>query len=324
MPRRFKILIALIVVAACGWFVWHLLRPRGVFETTYRGRNLLFWARLEISRRETNGGEDPACAIRALCSNNLPVLVAALNYDPDIRDTKLEDAAAWLPPGRLRWWLLAGPLADHDEQRAAAADVALQVLGPEAASVVPQVEQLIGSTNLNISMRAWNVLPHLGSNSVPWLLSRMADERHPQHSEAVHAFCNLTLHLGTNTSPAVIPVVMQCLHSRDPRAVMFAAHSLGNIQLEPATCVPGLIGLLTNGASQARFSAIISLGRFGRDARAAVPELTRALRDPSANVRTAAAEALVKISPEVYTNTPAAELNQEGFTRRYGLPPPSR
>ena len=55
-----------------------------------------------------------------------------------------------------------------------------------------------------------------------------------------------------------------------------------------------------------RWQAILSLGRFGPEARAAAGALQRVLSDPDATLRRYATNALRKIAPEYLTNAPPA------------------
>jgi HEAT repeat protein len=125
----------------------------------------------------------------------------------------------------------------------------------------------------------------------------MDDESHPKRWVAVHCFATIALHYGTNTTPAALPVLADCMKSKDANALIYAALAIGDMRTQPETSVPLLVTALTNASLHVRRTAAIALGRFGPDAIAAVPELTRmGQQDSDGETRNAAIGALSKIT----------------------------
>jgi HEAT repeat protein len=62
--------------------------------------------------------------------------------------------------------------------------------------------------------------------------------------------------------------------------------------------VPGLIRLFKDGHSHQRYWAVRALGQVGPKAKAALPVIRIALKDPSEEVRRAAATSLEQIAPD--------------------------
>ncbi len=76
------------------------------------------------------------------------------------------------------------------------------------------------------------------------------------------------------------------------------------MNVEPELVVPILTDNLQGPAPEPRATAAYLLSVFGEDGRPAVPALLSLLSDADKSVRTAATNALLKIAPEVLTNTP--------------------
>jgi HEAT repeat protein len=100
---------------------------------------------------------------------------------------------------------------------------------------------------------------------------------------------------------------VQALAAFDRRAVPPLAATLGDkeyrvrasaaevlVRMPPDHVVPGMIEALGSAEAGVRANAAVVLGAFGPAARAAVPALARALRDPNLRVRELAGEALTR------------------------------
>lgn len=89
--------------------------------------------------------------------------------------------------------------------------------------------------------------------------------------------------------PAAVAPLMAALTHEDPYLRGAAAVALGQIG---EAAVPALARSLGSDNAELRWSATIALGRLGAPASQALPELTRLLADPSAQVRQVAAATL--------------------------------
>lgn len=106
---------------------------------------------------------------------------------------------------------------------------------------------------------------------------------------------------GTNAIPAV-PLVTSWLTNRDPVLVGRAASVLGWWQVEPELVVPALAACcLASPGSAGRLEAVMALGKFGQQAKPALPSLFEALNDSDAFVRAQATNAIWKVAPELLT-----------------------
>lgn len=295
MPRRYKVLLALAGAALCAVLIGSLSREPGVFGKTYEGHTLEYWTRQVYRGDDQHEREKTLLPIRALCSNNLPELVAALDYDPYPREWKLRNNLSWLPGG-LRGWLISnGPLADRRHKHIVTATAALAVLDDEAAPAIPRLEILTRSTNDTISMAAFNMLVCIGTNGPPRLLAAMADETHPQRLLTIESFDAFWFRFTKEVRTSAVPVLVRCLQSTNSRIARAAASTLGTLKTDPAKSVPALIDALQNPDTETRKSVIFALGPFDATAGPAVPALLNACLDTNRDVRYEATNTLRRI-----------------------------
>lgn len=272
MRGRYQVLLAVlgVVVVVMAILFWSSPRPRGVFAAKYEGHTLTYWVEKYRSARESFHGDLPQMrkmaqeaeiAIRVLSSNNAPELARELKYISHAeRDYSIKDSISRASDE---------PLADRPEERARAAETALFLLGPEAAPAIPELETLILGTNNHVAARAAELLPWLGTNSVPWLLTLMADDKHPRQAYASGIFRYMTQRLQTNTSAAALPVLLRGLQSTNLAVALAAADSLGEMQQQPEVCIPALTNALTNADSFFRMEVTNALDKFRQSARVA-------------------------------------------------------
>jgi hypothetical protein len=208
-----------------------------VFGASYHGRTLRDWLLLTVEWEDPNDREEAALAISALCSNKLPELVAALEYDPAPREAKLKSSLGWMPDW-LFIKLAEGPLADRRQARAVLAGAALDTLGPEAAPALPQLETLAAGTNNYVSLGAYGVLMGLGTNGMPSLVKITKDEKHPCHMRAINNFNYLIAQYGTNAAIIPLWVVEECAKSSDATLAGTARAVLDELQPQSSATAP--------------------------------------------------------------------------------------
>jgi HEAT repeat protein len=90
-----------------------------------------------------------------------------------------------------------------------------------------------------------------------------------------------------------LPALTSALGDKEYRVRATAAEAI--VMMPPGDVVPGMIEALRSPEGGVRANAAGVLGAFGPAARAAVPALTRALKDPNPRVRELAGEALNRI-----------------------------
>lgn len=103
---------------------------------------------------------------------------------------------------------------------------------------------------------------------------------------------------------SAIPALLQALKGNDAAVRSAAISALGEIHSEPETIIPLLTTYLDN--ENLNDEAAKALGDYGALAKAAVPKIVPMLHAPDKDARAAAAEALLKIDSEAYTNATRA------------------
>jgi HEAT repeat protein len=159
--------------------------------------------------------------------------------------------------------LIAGLKSSKPGERLKAAR-ALGELGVAAKDAVPMLTEVLSDDEFFVregAAEALGSMGHWASTSVPALLAAL---RGPE----------LTLR----------DRALDALASIDQKALVTDG-------------VPLLIAEMHHGTPAGRIQATRAVGRIGPEAKAAVPALVDALKDPSAKVRECAREALTKIDP---------------------------
>jgi hypothetical protein len=232
MRKRRKLLLALGLCASLAILVAFCLRDQA---PTYHGKSLSQWT-LEYENESTHQEhEEASTAIHALCSNAIPALVAALEYDGTAREAKRRAFLRYLPRSLQSYIYWRMPV-DGKGQRAHSAQIALAALGQDAAPVLPQLTTLAASTNQVISYRAMWILAHMGTNGLPPLLHMLTTQATPYRANLISVLGQLD-YLGTNALPAV-PVLLQYIQDPDPRVRRGATNALRNLAPEVLTNAP--------------------------------------------------------------------------------------
>ena len=95
--------------------------------------------------------------------------------------------------------------------------------------------------------------------------------------------------------PALIPAITDFLQ---PQVQATAKFALGAIHAQAAIAVPALTNSLSVRGKSSRLLALSALGKFGVEAKVAVPVLLPLLNDPDLDMRSATSNALKMIDPE--------------------------
>jgi HEAT repeat protein len=243
-----------------------------------------------LADRDSGVREAAALALEKIGPKSVPALIETVQTR-DVRRLKawiasIVKTSQWLTrPGNegitidypKAWSSLHWAAYDIMEERAcleAAQEAALQALGrfgPAALAAVPTIVQALGDPNPAIKVAAVQALAQIGPDAmsaVPSLLPILVRGSQLARVAAAAALLNIDL--------------------------KWAAHSA---VAEAITCtIPVLIEAVeSSGDRVARQSAAKALGLIGRDAKAAIPALTRALEDKDRRIQDEAAKALAKI-----------------------------
>jgi HEAT repeat protein len=187
-------------------------------------------------------------------------------------------------------------LADSDVRiRRTAVDL-LDVLDEAAAPGIPALANMLSDPDRFVRWAAVRALGHIApaktAGAVPRIAALVAD---PDLNVSLGAVTTLEA-LGPLASPA-IPALIKGIQHGEVDVQVAAIAALRRIGLEHAKgAIPALVDALKPQVDvRVRRAAADLLGRFGGDARAAVPALRDRLGDEDSEVRTRASEALLNI-----------------------------
>ena len=273
--RRIMPFLVLIAIAFLVASVSLLFAFRGKPEPIYAGCPLSYWAdryakayvshqRAFLSPSLGYAGVDgeAEAAIRAIGTNALPSVLEWLHFEQGHSSVRFFYSLKLYrlpPPWRNRMHELA--FRELAQSRAREAYYVLQILGPEANPVAPDLHRLCNNpAEPDTAYRCFAALGALGTNGLPQLMQVVQDTNHPYRGVAVRQVEEVL----QKASPPSIEstVLLQCLRDRDSSLVALACQILSRA-----------------GSNQA-----------------AVPFLQTNLLSPDPAVRVAASNALVAIS----------------------------
>ena len=311
MKRGYRarlVAVAVAVAALLALILW----PHE-HEPGYQGRSLTDWLAiystnrglaLQLSPQEhlalNREGTDARNAVQQIGTNALPLLVKWMQYEPAKWRMKLaatlSSRAPWLGGRSFRRLIEGRP-------RSFLAVDGFQILGPEAAPAVPALTNLLRNwKSERLSMGVLRALWFVGEAGMPPLMAVATNASVPTRYRCQAVFRFRNFNLGTNTS-WVVPALIACINDH-PDITEQVALALGTMASEPALAVPALAKCLTNESFNVRFYAASYLPHFGKEARAAAPDLLKAINDADPRVREAARKALQNIAPEVLDKAP--------------------
>jgi HEAT repeat protein len=225
----------------------------------------------------------------------VPALIAALSdMDPRVR-TEAAGALGVIGTDDTRAGaLLIRQMADPDEAAANRAAVALREgrVRAEPGTAVPALTALFDRPDEEVHRRAEEALATIGPPAVPALLKLLKEGNRSGRVGAVGALQEMEVkndsRLEAVADTVAIPLA-EALKDHDEWVRERACHTLGCLGEKAAPALPTLIALLNHKSPATRAKAAEVLGNFGAKAD---PALIRALDDPEAAVRAAAAGSL--------------------------------
>jgi HEAT repeat protein len=257
--KRFAAVVVLAFLVAAA-VVWRFLRR---VEPIYNGKSLTFWAQQYGSNNWSGRKElarEAEFAVRQIGTNAILFLLDLMQA----RDSDLKKRLRQHVP---RKWHDSLHLNDNSDKVRRIGAHGLAALGTNApAAVFPLIE-----------------------------LAR----QHPNEDGRYIAVFALRT-LGPAAEPA-IPFYLQCLTNKDNTIRNEAAVGLARIPHRRETTLPAILKYLEsieNSDGWELYSAIELLGRFGTNAKPAVPRLLSLLNDSNPRVREAVTNSLLWIDPD--------------------------
>lgn len=260
-----------------------------VREPAYKGRRLSTWLETfqnpwyDATMKQENE------AIRALGTDCIPVLLQWVQTEPPVRSTNWYAIVNAVLIRLNRNW----ELKDKVRLRINGAINAFHALGWEAQEAVPELSRLLLETKSKaVARQAARALMPLGAPAFPARIAGLTNQDPGVRAIAASGFQRY----GGANAHTVLPLLIQCLSETNEHVAAVAACTLGGIRpQEPTTVVSALTNALHHASSRVRIQAILSVNRYGRHARSALPALIRCLQDTNATVAQVAVQGLINM-----------------------------
>jgi len=288
MMNKRRIVFATAITAGlalAGWFVFHVREP------AYQGKKLSHWLRqLELAQDvESIEWQASARAVRAMGTNTLPWLIAPLRTsDPQWKAQTVEWFREVLNKD------LSNRLITRDRQRSL---IALQVLGPKARPLIPDLAVMITNSNPDIVDTAFAALIRIGTpECVPVLVNTLTNGNAILRPATVVSLGSLR-GVARDAVPTLVTLLSD--HQQNESVRVEAARALGMIGRNPQLAVPALTGALSDTNVQVVRTAAAALGGFGSDAESALPALRSLPAAAEELPRRGIARSIVRVQCEV-------------------------
>jgi HEAT repeat protein len=194
---------------------------------------------------------------------------------------------------------LQDPKADRDRRKGALK--ACAVLGPIAATAVPDVAVALNEPDL--TPEAAVALSFMGPDALPPLKNAVTADDPLIRREALRSIGKLHSRAALEAGD-VLPSLLEAMSDEDEGVRAVAATYLGILHEDPKASVPLLITALEDPDVSVRRAAAGALGSFGGAAQAAIPALKKAMADPDEDLVREAGRAIVKLQGEGRKPTP--------------------
>jgi hypothetical protein len=238
------------------------------------------------------------------CTQNKPV-------EPDERPKSQAKQEAVYKSKPATFWLTQ--LKDKDVAFRLEAINALKEIGPESDDVVLALLAVLKDKDRKVQEAAAEAFSSFPPEpTTPVLVKAMkSDDHHTRLSSVI-----LLGRIGPKAK-AAIPLLKEAVQDDD---LDVSRHTLQSVTaIAPEEAVAVFILALGSKHDDVRDGAVVSLGKIGPKAKAAIPALKKALKDSNADVRSHAADALraVEVSGEAALLAPAssAEINPPAYVR---------
>ena len=295
----FVVIVAAVVVAGVGLDPTQVIVGKLAGDAFFQGRPTRYWMR--SLRAGPARQAEAQSALEQGHAAGVPVLVEILTGYPSKQDAPARcDAVELLarlgPDAAAAGSAVAAGLNDRDPHVQAVCAAALAKLEVPADTAVPQLRQLLKTTNAVVAARELSRYRGAAAPAVPDLVALVNDKR--QSTEIRWNAARTMAKIGPDAIDG-LDALIDALGDQDWLIREHSAEAIGELgDAAAAKGVPALRHALSDPNARVRRDAVRSLGHFGESARDAVPEITTLLDDEEEPVRKAAATALTAIAPE--------------------------
>ena len=271
MPKKVVLIVFILLLAAISAMLWTKRRRA---EPVYQGRKLTDWL-AEYQKQFNKFAIYPQCgflpahpgkptaaqdAIRQIGTNTIPPLLAMVETH-DKRPRVLRNLSELFGEQPEPG---ADPLVIGNDGRQQAA-AGFEALGTAARPAVPALIRLLGNGNMNVRFGAAMSLGMIGQ-----------------------------------PAEAAVPALLERVDDHYTIVQIFSIAALGEIHADASTVVPGLTNKLVTTSKNGLTETFVmeALGKFGEEAKGALPVITSQLNSTYPEARMSATNALKLIDPE--------------------------
>jgi HEAT repeat protein len=235
----------------------------------------------------------------------VPALIACFNNQTDPAFSEAVDTLADYGPGVVPTLLVAlkSPVASVRE----GATWSLGAIGPQSADATRALLSALDDPAPDVRVAAcWGLggFGRAASGAIPHLCTAIRDGDPRVRAAAAGALQDMTFQMGSKLD-GLTPVLTAALRDEDAEVREHAAMALWHIGPAAKAAVPELIRALGKNNRRAHWACMRALGSMGPSASAAVPVLVELLQGPDSDLYEAAASALGNIGPEARAAVPA-------------------
>jgi hypothetical protein len=271
-------------------------------EPEYNGKKLSEWLKICADNRAISSYsklqslESAREAIRKIGTNGLPWLVKWISYDaPKWKSALLYSKSYRLLPNPIAN-LMVKPILQAQRAREG-----FNILGTAASPAISELVRMTERWPRESAVYAVSAIR--GCNAQPDALSALiaitVNRTKPLalRQNAMEAVASL--HLVENYENWVVPAILPCV--QEDEMAESTVHALASFKISPDVGVPVMRNAVGSKNAVVRVWAVVSLGRYGKAASAAIPELLRAVNDSDPRVKQEAVDALKVVAPEGLT-----------------------
>ncbi|PWU18426.1 MAG: hypothetical protein C5B50_09115 [Verrucomicrobia bacterium] len=279
--RRLKLaalatFVVLLFLLGLAYFLWKEPEPG------FQGRSLSEWHRIwldSVDLRHPSLARQQAAeaAIRQIGTNAIPLCLDQFRRQARGSYQVIAVLANWLPE-RVATGETLYSLANHGHTFHASS--VFYILGSRASPALPQLTEMMYSTNPALARDSVWCLGYLGKDGLPPLIAALDRPDLPCCPQAERRLGTeeVIQRSGTNLAVAV-PGLVKLAMSKDSELCAKAVTALCQVSLEPQVCIPALEYNLSSYDRKVRFAAVMALLRFR-----ATNSLASALSNTNENV----------------------------------------
>jgi HEAT repeat protein len=291
-------LVAAITSTACG--------ADGTHEPTYEGKTVGVWVECLKNARNDDERRAAADAISGFGRDAEPAVASLLPLLDD-RSEKFRSIVAMIlcrigPAARFAVPSLAKALKDRTAHNPKEYIAILGAIGPAASKAVPVLVDMLGNSETREAVvRALCSIGPGASKSIP-AIARALQEMLSQTGEGKNSDCTIVYELAKLGTDAV-PLLVEYLNNKNRCVQSWSTKALATMGKEAKIAVPALTKILKDRNLKLRIDAASALWRIEQN-RTGIPVLALLLTEDDDEVSIEAAEALAQIGPAAKESVP--------------------